>query len=287
MVDIASIVVAVISLIASVAVAGFSAYLNYSTDKRKARREAEHLLQKYRDPLLFAAEDLQSRIWGIFEADVLDFAGRSPQHDDSLYIYTAFVLGQFFAWTHILRRQAQLLPFSLEEDKRLREFIEVLHSIQGVMLISRYVKEEGTAFTLWRGHQMAIGELMTEVGDNSEKMCMGFYDFTKAWKASPGDAQYDPHYWFKPIVEGLKTLTEKGTTTPTGNRLRRLQHLLIDLIEVLDPQKQRLHSKGISRCGAAPHCPCSKCPGEVGVRDTTGARTSPHSLWSRRTSETV
>lgn len=287
MVDVASIVVAVISLIASVLVAGFSAYLNYSTDQRKARREAEHLLQKYRDPLLFAAEDLQSRIWGIFEDDVLSFHGRSPHHEDALYVYTAYVLGQLFAWTRILRCQTQLLPFSLEEDRRLSKFIGILHSLQGCLLTSQYIKDEGPAFTLWRGHQMAIGELMTEDGAGSEQMCIGFYEFSKIWKSGTGEAHNDLHYWFQPVKDGLSTLVEKGREAPDGNKLRRLQHLLLDLIDVLDPEKHRLHSQGLSGCGAAPHCPCTKCPGEIGIHDGTGARKLPRTIWSRKTSESV
>jgi hypothetical protein len=273
MVDIVSIIVAVISLIGTLLVAGFSAYFTYSTEERKARRDAERLLRKYRDPLLFAAEDLQSRLWGIFEADVLSFHGRSAHHEDALVIYTCFVLGQFFAWTHVLRTQTQLLPFSLEEDKKLSKFTETLHSIQGTLLDNRYAKEEGTAFTLWRGHQMAIGEFMTEGDTGPEKLCMGFHEFTKAWKAGDANAQDPLRYWFNPVVEGLDTLIKKGPGAPDGNRLRRLQHLL--------------HSKGISGCGAPPCCPCTACPGEVGVHDATGARKSPRSLWSRMNSETV
>jgi hypothetical protein len=276
-VDVASIVVAVISLFASVTVAGFSGYLSYSSEQRKAKREAEHLLQKYRDPLLFAAEDLQSRLWGLLEMDVLSFAGRSPAHDDALYVYTAFVVGQFFAWTHILRRETSLTPFSLEENDRLRKFVEILHSIQGVMLLDKYADVEGTAFTMWRGHQMAIGEFMSlrDDGKDAERLCMGFYEFTKSWKTETSGAYDTLHYWFAPIEDGIKVLVDKGRTAPDGNRLRRLQHLLLDLIEVLDPAKQRLTSKGLSGCGAAPHCPCSRCPGTVGVHDGTGARKSP------------
>lgn len=287
MVDIASIVVAIISLVASVIVAGFSTYFSFFAEKQKARREAEHLLQKYRDPLLFAAEDLQSRLWGVFQDDVLSFHGRSPHHEDALFVYTSFVLGQFFAWTRILRCQTQLLPFSLEEDERLVAFIRVLHSIQGVLLTSHHVKEEGTAFTLWRGHQMAIGELMTEGGNGSEQMCVGFYEFSRKWKQGDDEAHNDLHYWFKPVKDGLNTLIEKGRKAPEGNKLRRLQHLLLDLIEVLDPSKHRLHSKGISGCDPAPHCPCTKCPGEIGVHDGTGARKTPITFWAKEVTESV
>ncbi|ETS74936.1 hypothetical protein PFICI_13420 [Pestalotiopsis fici W106-1] len=280
--DITPIVIAIISLVASITVAGFGAYLNYSTVERKARREAEQLLQKYRDPLLFAAEDLQSRLWGIFHTDVLSFSGRSVHHDDALYIYTAFVLGQFLAWTHILRSQTQLLPFSLEEDQRLQKFLITLHNIQGVLLLSGTT--ESTAFTLWRGNQMAIGEFMTEVRD-SEKMCMGFHDFTKIWKGASNDAHDDLHYWFDPVVVGLKTLAEKGPDVAEGNKLRRLQHLLVDLIEVLDPQKRRLQKGPIGPCGAASDCPCTRC--RPLVHEPKAKKLGGRSSWWTKNSEIV
>lgn len=52
MVDVASITVAVISLAGSIAVAIASGVLTIYSDERKARRETERLLRKYRDPLL-------------------------------------------------------------------------------------------------------------------------------------------------------------------------------------------------------------------------------------------
>jgi hypothetical protein len=52
MVDVASITVAVISLVASFGVAVASGILTIYSDERKASRETERLLRKYRDPLL-------------------------------------------------------------------------------------------------------------------------------------------------------------------------------------------------------------------------------------------
>jgi hypothetical protein len=52
MVDVASITVAVISLVASFGVAVASGVLTIYSDERKSRRETERLLRKYRDPLL-------------------------------------------------------------------------------------------------------------------------------------------------------------------------------------------------------------------------------------------
>jgi ribosomal protein S24E len=61
MVDVASITVAVISLVASFGVAVASGVLTIYSDERKLRRETERLLRKYRDPLLLGEYNKDSR----------------------------------------------------------------------------------------------------------------------------------------------------------------------------------------------------------------------------------
>jgi len=52
MVDVASITVSVISLVTAMGVAVATGVLQIYSEERKARRETERLLRKYRDPLL-------------------------------------------------------------------------------------------------------------------------------------------------------------------------------------------------------------------------------------------
>lgn len=52
MVDVASITVSVLSLVTAIAVAVATGVLQLYSEDRKARRETERLLKKYRDPLL-------------------------------------------------------------------------------------------------------------------------------------------------------------------------------------------------------------------------------------------
>jgi len=65
MVDVASIIVAVISLVGALVAAGFTAWFTYFSDERKRLSESEKLIAKYRDPLLLACQDLQSRLYNI------------------------------------------------------------------------------------------------------------------------------------------------------------------------------------------------------------------------------
>ena len=79
MVDIAAITVAIISLIASLAVAVASGFLAIYSDDHKHRQERERLMRKYRDPLLLAAQDLQNRLYNIVENELVNEWIDGPQ----------------------------------------------------------------------------------------------------------------------------------------------------------------------------------------------------------------
>jgi hypothetical protein len=117
--------------------------------------------------------------------------------------------------------------------------------------------EDGDNFMTWRGQQMAMGEIMT-VNDNGELFCLGYSTFTDRWKDT--DATF--REWFKPISQGIADIVAAGSQEkplPT-NRLRRLQHVIIDLIEILDPPGSRPGMKIRKKVDAAPECECLRCP---------------------------
>jgi hypothetical protein len=157
MLDIAAIIVAIISLITSVLVVGVTSWLAYSTDKRKNIRETEKLLRKYRDPLLLAAQDLQARLYNILDIKICSFATGTQEQKDTLFIYTAFLVGQYFAWNHILRRQTQFMAFIAENKYRSRtqKFIRIIDNITEVLNTDNreYQGPEALGFfVLWKDH---------------------------------------------------------------------------------------------------------------------------------------
>lgn len=103
------IVIAVVSLATSIGVAVASGVLTIYSNDRKARHEIERLLRKYRDPLLLASQDLQSRIYNITEQDILSFLHGSQDHKDWLIIYIAFLFGQYLCWTRFGASKHSLL----------------------------------------------------------------------------------------------------------------------------------------------------------------------------------
>ena len=280
MVDVASITVAVISLVASITVAIASGIITAYNDDRKARRETDALLRKYRDPLLLAAQDLQARLYNLINSNIItNFMRREEEWQDTLFIYTAFLVGQYLSWTWILRRQAQFLCFASDKKSRSQNLISNLDKIKACFNEDSNGRAEAP-FMLWKGHQAAIGELMSVADDKEggQMYCMGFSTFTHKWKAAglvmqarqeqaeissvkTPNPNVDFRKWFRPVEDGIRTIhdaRQRGDRTPE-NRLRRLQHLMLDLAFELDPDGVRRNANEMGRVAAAPRCHCSTC----------------------------
>ena len=175
MVDVAAIVITVISFVGTVVAVCVTAWSTYFSDERKRQTEAEKLVAKYRDPLLLACQDLQSRLFNITDMGITIYFRDGGEKKDNWLLYTAFLVGQYLSWTYILRRRAQFLRFST--DKANRDLMKVLAEIAFEFSSDKY-PAEGAPFMLWRGKQMAIGEIMT-VPDSSELFCIGYAAFNQ------------------------------------------------------------------------------------------------------------
>lgn len=158
--------------------------------------------------------------------------------------------------------------------------MNALGKIQLCLSTDRWGEAEGP-FKLWRGHQLAIGELTTVTQTESSKLlCMGFAQFTRTWKAGGTDGGKSLSAddcskigngidddctvirgWFSTIEHGIYELeSQRQRGDPTGfNRIRRLQHLLLELIDALDPSGARVDANVSKPVGAAPHCDCLRC----------------------------
>lgn len=234
-----------------------------------------------------AAQDLQSRIYNITENNVLAFLHGSSDYQDCLIIYTAFLFGQYLCWTHILRQQAQFACFATEERGRNKRLVELFGKIQTCLNTDRWGPAE-EPFMLWKGHQLAIGELMTvsssDAGGSTELLCMGYAEFTRKWKAGDrsveernagndsgekGLSQFQGQGrgndsevfrgWFGYIERGIHQVErQRHHGDSTGfNRIRRLQHLLLELVEALDPDGAR--ASGSKPVPAVHDCACMRC----------------------------
>lgn len=258
MVATASLVISITSLV-GVLLTALLGYLNYQTDYLKRKSESRKVIQKYKDPLLLSAADLQSRISNILTKQWPEML----RCDDSAlnkqwFYYTFYVFGQFFSWVHILRHQTQFLCFSVEEKNR--DLAECLNNIKDVLARGDYYQ-----FQLWRGQQMAIGEIMTErAKDEDELYCIGYSTFVERYQAEDRF-----RLWFLSLADSLTELARMwelksrdpnlpNEQIPEG-RLRHLQHLLVDLVNILEPEQVRLVGIKCERCDPERRCSCSFC----------------------------
>ncbi|MBP6820829.1 MAG: hypothetical protein KA368_04770 [Acidobacteria bacterium] len=195
--------------------------LQQRKEVRQKTDKAEEVLAKYREPLLQAAYELQSRLFNITRQGLLyNFYTRGNERDRAYTVEnTLYVLAQYLAWTEIIRREVQFLD--LGEIDSTRNLAKLHERIRAILLSTRY----GNVFRVFRGEQRAIGELMIIKQDGMDD-CIGYAAFV-----AKQDEAF--RFWFETLRQGVDKL---ATDLKSDNgRLIDLQNALIELIEYLDP----------------------------------------------------
>lgn len=237
-VSVISAAVALVSVYLSTRAARETARLSYELDLAKSRatkeQQVEELMSRYREPLLRAAFDLQSRIYNIIKQDFLVRYGRHGREHERQYAHdnTLFLFAEYFGWVEVLRRDVQFLDLGDVERNRL--LVERLETIADTFASDRRIAER--AFRIFRGEQRALGELMTrsdtEAEPSGRKLCIGYAQFRQRLSQDEGFAE-----WFRPLSEDVLALTSERHIT--YERLTKLQHALVDLIAFLDDPPRR------------------------------------------------
>jgi hypothetical protein len=174
--------------------------------------------------LLISSFDLQSRIFNVLRPGGF----RGNRHPDYYRSSTLFVIAEFFGWLEIIRRDLQFLDLGAAEDTR-----QLLARIEGVRYAFARTSDWRDNYYIYRGEQRAIGELMamgsgTE-GSAARAQCIGYASFI-AKLEEPGFAR-----WFDRIGDAIAALPGQRP-----ERLVHVQNALIDLIDFLDPDSERL-----------------------------------------------
>lgn len=267
MVDIVSIIIAVVSFVGALAAAGIAGWVTIFSDKRKRLSQAEALLEKYSDPLLIAAHDLQSRLYNLADQNVSSWIDLPGSKQINLIQYTSFLVGQFLSWTHIIRRESQFLRFATHKDNR--RLTATLGAITDTLSTDK-VEPAGFPFILWHSQQQALGEVMT-VKEGDQHFSMGYSDFHDKWT---GDAEF--RKWFHGLEDSITQIArkkvDKDDVVPDF-RLRRLQHLLIQLIRILDPEHLHWDTEHTSLCKRPPTCKCDTCTNDPPEQHTLPRQT--------------
>jgi hypothetical protein len=230
----ASVVTAAVALGA----AGISIYgllIAHRLEQQRAAQtkaeKVEEVMSKYRDPLLRAAYDLQSRLWNIVAKDFLTkyFVNGTATEREYSVDSTLHVVGEYLGWVEILRREVQFLDLrDVERDRQLTERLEGISS-------AFFDDAMDPVFRVFRGEQRAIGEVMmtpaAHGGHEGSRECLGYASFVLRGT--------DPDFsrWFSKLRHDIDLMArEPGRHL---ERLVRLQNALIDLIDFLDPDSMR------------------------------------------------
>jgi hypothetical protein len=235
------ILAAIIAVLVSVLSAVISIYGQTRTtilEHRLARqREAESreeqtaaLIARYRNPLLRAAYNLQSRLYNIVQLDFYRKHYSEIAADQEYTIKnTLYVVGDYLGWVEILRRDVQFLDLGDIEANRQ------LETLMGAVTETFLTDELEPTFRLFRGEQRAAGEVMLIHRRSAEKAgyeCIGYSEFV----AKLDDARFA--HWFARLEASLQLIIHEPREHL--QRLTQLQHALVDLIDFLDPDGVRI-----------------------------------------------
>jgi hypothetical protein len=180
-------------------------------------------MDKYQNPLLRSAFDLQSKIYNICTG----FKGyRDPEY---FRLNTLYVIAEFFGWLEIVRREIQF--FDLDLERSTSQLKAKLDQIQHEFSSTSGSRDDN--LYIYRGQQRAIGELMIvqsaipgRVGPQRE--CVGYATFVEKCTES------DFSIWFQRIGDEIESSREQ-----LPKRFYLVQHALIDLIDHMDPDRKR------------------------------------------------
>jgi hypothetical protein len=212
---------AIITIFGQMRTARLQARLQHERDDRIKEEQAQKLLTKYREPLAQAAFELQSKLYNILKLDLLEtyYFSENPNEKEYAVQNTLYVIGQYFAWHEIIRREVQFLDLgAVGLTRKLAELNEQI-------VVSFLDSGHGPVFRIFRGEQRAIAEKMI-LADNDKPACIGYASFVEAQ-----DQEF--RKWFRQLEKDIAHLSEDLTSH--SQRLQQLQHALIDLLDYLDP----------------------------------------------------
>jgi len=247
---------AIASVVAALVTGFFAWFVQAWRYRREASDQALQVLRQNRDPLLRAAFELQSRLYNVVAKDFLvRYRGAGTEEEKEYARWsTLWLFGQYLGWTEILRREIQYLDLGSKAanravQRRLNEVAAALASDAG---------GGDSKFIVFRSDQRAIGEFMvtertTQSGERPD--CLGYSEFIgsvarlerHAETSQPQPEDTPVASWIRRFTLDVDGAAAAAFGDPQWGRLVRVQRRLIDLIDLLDPDRlryPRLDSRG-------------------------------------------
>jgi hypothetical protein len=227
--------VALGSAVASGLFALLSAVINRRGAARDRMAAADELAQRYRLPLLQAVFDLQTRLYNIGRQDFLGrFAGADASESQREYAInnTLYVIAQYLCFSEIMRHG--LLLVNPADRRRRQALTEAMEKVRDAF--STTMTTSDPTLCLFRGEQRAVGEIMLRESPDAlpgapRWDCLGYAEFV----CRLDDPDFDR--WFRSLRDSLDSLA--ADAGKSSERLKRLQHCLVELVEMMDPHAEQ------------------------------------------------
>ncbi len=192
-------------------------------EKRHERRlAAREQLDRYRAPLLAAADELGRRLNNIRNDNFFAYLGDNHKRELALSS-TLFRFAQYFAWVEIVYGFSDRLRFA--SDQATVAVSKAIGDIAWTLAADEFDRKDPNNFTtsrlmLWREEQRAIGEMMRQ--DGVETGCISFASFATT---------YEDRFsrWFTKFAADLE-----DPSSPASDRLANLHRVTARLVRELD-----------------------------------------------------
>lgn len=203
--------------------------LKIDNERRKTEEQRRKEISGFSEPLARAAYDLQSRIWNIHQNFLVMYLVNGDERQRSYAIdNTVYLIAQYLCWTELVRREIQFID--LESNNETRKLLRLQDSIS-----SQWGTGRGRTglisplFCIFAGEQRAIGEALIQTGRRGPE-CMGYGEFLKSF----GEG-------VNPLIDSLRAdvVSSSSNLAAVTERLLNLQHAMIDLLALLDPDYLR------------------------------------------------
>lgn len=189
----------------------------------RTHREVENakVVASYREPLMQAASDLQSRIYNVLKGAFFETFYQRGDERERLYVVTntVYLFAQYFAWVEAVREEIQFIDQGSSD--RTRALSHQLGAIYSIIQTDKY----GKTLRIFAGEQRAMGERMLSVAD--KRRCIGYGEFLR-------NSSFDEDMLFQHLTADITRMAEGAAEA--RQRMLHLQWSLIDLLDLLDPK---------------------------------------------------
>ena len=202
--------------------------IEFEEHRRKLARA--DVILSFRNPLMIACFDLQSRIYNVVNNHFYDVYFLNGDETSREYVLqnTSYVISQYFGWIELIRREVQFIDIEGQDDtKKLTNLMDDIVECWGT-------DKHGQAFRIFAGDQRAIGEMMVEKNENAESGVIGYKKYIDNMKTINSNP-------FRKLITDIAKL--EVNSQESIQRLRMIQHALIELLEFLDPKYERFSKK--------------------------------------------